>query len=196
MGILLTTKLTAFIADVCHIRCLASGTKTLLVFSVPLMQRVEPNTIYFNNDSRPDLTVFKHRSWDPFRLQPLGSFTFHRSTHLTPAAGESSLPLYCERASPGRSGCANFIFLYHERCLREKHRYWWPPGLIHAGIIMISAREEHGWRGFSKQRWCLGALNNVLDIARKSSVCSHSPMFYSHCWCRHWRAVSHQSTNE
>lgn len=62
VGILLTTKLTAFIADVCHIRCLASAIKTLLVFSVPLMQHVEPNTIYFNNDSRPDLTVFKHRS--------------------------------------------------------------------------------------------------------------------------------------
>lgn len=62
VGILLTTKLTAFIADVCHIRCLASGIMTLLVISVPLMRHVEPNTIYFHNDSRPNLTVFKHQS--------------------------------------------------------------------------------------------------------------------------------------
>lgn len=96
------------------VTCVASHEvfSSVCVFSsTDAARRAEHNLFQQWLQTRPQRLQTPKLRW--LRLQPLGSFTFHRSTHLTPAGGESNLPLYCDKASPSRSGCANYIFLYH-----------------------------------------------------------------------------------
>lgn len=122
------------------------------------------------------------------RLPPLGSFTFRGSPysniHIRRVQSPTSHPhLLGQSVTSGLHSLkvdAWVLFPLPSEASEGETPFVMAPGVIHGGIIMISASEDNlsvsmaRKKVFQSERCCLSAQNNVLDIGGKMAVCSNS----------------------